>query len=290
MFQGAKVNKFNLLMFAGDSRKAGKAIRSIAFSDLRRGNCFRGFYEVKMLERVQKIIANCGVTSRRKAEELIAKGKVKVNGKSIKLGDKADVAKDTIEVEGRKIKSGKKIYLMFNKPVGCLTTLPNPKIPTNFKTIFNYLNLKERVIPVGRLDYNTSGLLLLTNDGEFANRIMHPRYNVEKTYVVTTIEAVKDKDIFMLSKGIKFEDFTSMPAKINVIEKNVIELTIHEGKKRIIRRIFKNLGYNIVMLERVAVNGLVLGNLMTGQYRELTEEEVKMLLKDNVSKIKKTGE
>jgi len=131
---------------------------------------------------------------------------------------------------------------------------------------------------------------LLTNDGEFANRIMHPRYNVEKTYVVTTIEAVKDKDIFMLSKGIKFEDFTSMPAKINVIEKNVIELTIHEGKKRIIRRIFKNLGYNIVMLERVAVNGLVLGNLMTGQYRELTEEEVKMLLKDNVSKIKKTGE
>lgn len=231
-----------------------------------------------MLERVQKIIANCGVTSRRKAEELIAAGKVKVNGKFIKLGDKADVSKDIIEVDGKKIKAGKRIYFMFNKPVGCLTTLPNAKIPNNFKTIFDYVKLKERVIPVGRLDYNTSGLLLLTNDGEFANRIMHPRYNVEKTYVVETVEMLREKDVFAISKGIKFEDFTTMPAKVNVVKDNEIELTIHEGKKRIIRRMFKKLGYGIVSLKRIAINGLVLGELEVGKYRELKDEEVKALL------------
>ncbi len=238
-----------------------------------------------MLQRVQKIIANAGLMSRRKAEEVIAAGKVKVNGSVIGLGDKADPLKDVITLDGRKVELGKRLYIMFHKPVDCLTTLSDPK---GRKTIFSYLPKNERLIPCGRLDYKTEGLLLLTNDGDWANKIMHPRYEVEKTYLVFLDKDFSKEDIVKLKKGIFLEDldFTTRPAKVRYAgffspsrskgKKDVIELTIHEGKNRIVRRMMKALGYGVKRLVRVKVGKLSLGELRPGKYRKLSKKEIDM--------------
>jgi 23S rRNA pseudouridine2605 synthase len=227
-----------------------------------------------MQERVQKILSNSGFCSRRKAEELIKAGKVKVNGKIAALGDRAS-SEDKIYVDGELVKKEKKVYLMFNKPVGCVCAREDKFL----KTIMEYIHVKERVFPVGRLDFNTSGLLLLTNDGDFANKVMHPRYEIKKTYRVVLDKAAANQDIFYIEHGVRLEDGKTSPAKVNKIKENIIEIAIHEGKKRVIRRMFKQLGYSVVRLERIRIGKLELGDLAEGKYRELSEKEIELIFR-----------
>ena len=188
------------------------------------------------MHRVQKLLSNYGYCSRRKAEELIKQGKVSVNKKVISIGDKAS-EKDDIYVDDKLVKKEKKIYLKFNKPLNCVTALKDK----NYKTIMDYIDIKERVFPIGRLDYDTTGLLLLTNDGDFANKIMHPRYEINKTYLVNIDKPIKKEDIKQIEKGIKLKDGITSPSKIKVLNPKKLEITIHEGKNRIVRRIFNKL-------------------------------------------------
>lgn len=220
------------------------------------------------MHRVQKLLSNYGYCSRRKAEELIKAGKVKVNGKTLTIGDKAS-EDDRIYVDNKLINKEKKIYLIFNKPIYCVTALKD----TQHRTIMYYIKVKERVFPIGRLDYNTSGLLLLTNDGDFANRIMHPRYEINKTYMVEVDKPLAEYSLRKLEKGVLLEDGKTSPAKVNKIEENIIELTIHEGKNKIIKRMMKELGYGVVSLERIKVGDLGLGELKPGKFRMLNEQE-----------------
>ena len=231
-----------------------------------------------MLERVQKIIANAGMCSRRRAEELIQDGKVKVNGAVITIGSKADVRKDKIIVDGREIRRTEKIYLAFNKPGDCLTTLDDPR---GRKTIFSYIKLPDRVIPVGRLDFKTEGLLLITNDGEFANKVMHPRYEVEKTYMVFLDKAFEVADIDKLKKGMGIEGIKTSPAKVRYasLDKKVIEVTIHEGRNRIVRRMMEELGYTVMRLIRTKVGTVDIGNLQPGKFRKMSYQEVRQFVR-----------
>lgn len=225
------------------------------------------------MQRVQKLLSNYGYCSRRKAEELIAAGKVKVNDKIISLGDKA-TEKDKITVEGKEVKKERKVYLMFNKPAGCVTALRDER----YKTVMDYIKIKERVFPIGRLDFNTSGLLLLTNDGDFANRLMHPRYEVNKTYLVQTDRNPTKKETLMLEQGVKLEDGQTSPAKITIVKDNLLQITIHEGRNRIIRRMLKKVGIYVKGLKKIKVGRLSLGDLAEGKYRKLSEKEIRKYL------------
>ena len=150
------------------------------------------------------------------------------------------------------------------------------------KTIMEYIDIKERVFPIGRLDFNTSGLLILTNDGDFANLIMHPRYEIKKTYYVVLTEGFYEEDAGLIENGIMLDDGKSAPAKVNIVRRNEIEITIHEGKNRIIRRIMKKLGYEIKSLQRIRIGSLDLGNLKSGCYRNLTENDKKKIFDRNL--------
>lgn len=231
-----------------------------------------------MKQRVQKIIASAGYCSRRKAEQLIQQGKVRVNGQLIAIGASADTFKDTIEIEGKRLSQPQKIYLAFNKPPDCLTTLHDPK---GRKTILAYLKFKERVIPVGRLDFKTQGLLFLTNDGDFANRVMHPRYMVEKTYMAFLDRKFAVDDIEKVKQGIELEDGKTSPAKVRYASpaQDVIEITIHEGQNRVVRRMMRHLGYNVKQLIRTKIGNVELGSIAEGKYRKLSHDEVKQFLK-----------
>lgn len=232
-----------------------------------------------VLERVQKIIANAGYCSRRKAEELIVNKKVKVNGKTITIGDKADSQKDKIHVDGRLIELARRKYIAFNKPVDCLTTISDP---SKKKTIFEYIKTRDRLIPVGRLDYKTEGLLLLTNDGEFANKVMHPRYEVVKEYEVLLDKPIDESDVDKIKRGILLEGETSKtaPAKVYVLDgrRRIIKIKIHEGRNRIIRRILAHLGYMPMRVIRTAVGPIKLGSLPRGKQRSLTGDEINYFL------------
>lgn len=235
-----------------------------------------------MLQRVQKIIANAGICSRRKAEELIEQSKVRVNGNIIKIGNKADSLRDKIVVEGRELKVSRKEYVAFNKPADCLTTLLDPK---GRKTIFEYLHFKERMIPVGRLDFKTEGLLLLTNDGDFANKVMHPRYEVDKTYRVFLDRKMEFKDLQNLREGVEIEDeqgkIKTKPVRANYASENkdVVDIIIHEGQNRIVRRMMTQLGYGVKRLIRTKVGIVELGELGIGRYRRLGYSEIRWFLK-----------
>ncbi len=226
------------------------------------------------MHRVQKLLSNYGYCSRRKGEELIKAGRVKVNEKTITIGDKA-TENDKIYVDNELINKDEKIYLIFNKPTGCVTALHD----THSKTVMEYISIKERVFPVGRLDLNTSGLLLLTNDGDFANSIMHPRYEIKKTYVVEVYKPMHESSIKKIEQGIVLEDGKTSPAKAKKLKDNILEITIHEGKNRIIRRMMEALGYNVKSLERTRVGSLQLGNLKPGQHKLLTKAEKEMIFK-----------
>jgi 23S rRNA pseudouridine2605 synthase len=229
-----------------------------------------------MQHRVQKLISNYGAMSRRNAEICIQQGRVKVNNKVIKIGDKATET-DIISIDDTPINKESRVYYMFNKPIGCVTALSDKQ----FRTIMHYIHIKERVIPVGRLDHDTSGLLILTNDGDFANSIMHPRYEIKKTYRVEVDAGISDTDLREIEKGVKLEEGKTYPATTYRIASNVVEIIIHEGKRRIIRRMFKELGYNVLSLSRIKVGNLELGDLPEGEYRPLTEEEKKKIFEKN---------
>jgi 23S rRNA pseudouridine2605 synthase len=236
-----------------------------------------------MEKRIQKILSEIGITSRRKAEKLILEGKVTVNGKIAMIGMKADPEKDYIKVDGKLItgfkKDIKKVYLMFNKPKGVVTTLFDPEGRTTIKDFLK--GVKYKVFPVGRLDYDSEGLLLLTNDGDFAHAIMHPSKKISKTYLVKVKGILGEDDIEKLRKGIKLDSSSSgmtLPAKVKRIRKGDVnswlEITIYEGKKRQIRRMFDKIGHPVLKLKRIRINGLEIGDLETGAYRYLSPEEI----------------
>jgi 23S rRNA pseudouridine2605 synthase len=226
-----------------------------------------------MEERVQKIIANSGYCSRRKAEELISKGKVRVNGRIIKLGDKADLDKDEIYVNTTLLEKSKPIYIMLNKPKHYEVTL-SAEVS---KSVLDLVRLPERIFPVGRLDKNTTGLLLLTNDGDFANKITHPRYEKEKTYFVKLDKGISERDIATIEEGIYLQD-GKIKGKIKVYHRDQLEVTIHEGKKWIIKRMFFKLGYYVKELSRTKIGNLRM-DVKIGKWRFLTNKEVQDLMK-----------
>jgi len=238
-----------------------------------------------MEERLQKILSKYGIASRRKAEDMILEGRVKVNGVIATLGMKANAGRDHIKVNGKLIRSLEpRVYLMFNKPVKCLTSMYDPE---GRPTVKDFLKReKAKVFPVGRLDYNSEGLLIMTNDGELANAVLHPKNKIPKTYLVKVDGVLEDKDILKLRKGIRLEDGLTAPAKVKKLRKTEanswIEIIIHEGRKRQIRRMLERLGHPVLRLRRIKIDGLELGKLPSGALRYLTPEEIKRL-KDIIS-------
>jgi 23S rRNA pseudouridine2605 synthase len=237
--------------------------------------------ELRMQERLQKIIAAAGITSRRAAEELIAEGRVRLNGKVVtELGTKADASKDHIKVDGKLINPKQPpTYIMLNKPVGFVTTMSDPEGRPTVQDLLK--GVKVRVYPVGRLDYNTEGLLLLTNDGDFAHLITHPKHEFPKTYLAKVKGVVDDNFLSELERGIYLDDGKTAPAKIKKVRKEAanswLEITIHEGRKRQVRRMFDRVGHSVIKLKRIRTGNLSLGDLPEGAYRFLTPIEVKGL-------------
>ena len=230
--------------------------------------------------RLQKILASSGVASRRKAEELIAAGRVTVNGRVARLGDSAVPGKDTIALDGKPLgKSEKKIYLALHKPRGFVTTLHDER---GRKCVAQLVeDVGERVYPVGRLDKDSEGLLLLTNDGEFANRVAHPTRHVAKTYRVTVRPSVTEDQLNQMSTGIVIEGRRTAPAKVRVLQQElgrvVLEIVLYEGRNREIRKMCEAPGLEVARLKRIAVGPVRLGMLPQGKYRELTKEELRAL-------------
>jgi len=235
------------------------------------------------MERLQKIIAKAGLASRREAERWIEEGRIAVNGTVItKLGSQADPFKDSIKVDGKRIKpAAGPLYYAFHKPAGIITTLNDPEHRPDLTPYLLRLGEKRRVFPVGRLDYNTTGLLILTNDGELALRLSHPRYGVGKVYRVKLSSPPTAEDFARLRQGIRLEDGMAAPAKARVVEKlktNAwVEIELHEGRKREVRRMFEALGYFVEKLVRIRVGTIELGRLPVGELRTLSLSEVQSL-------------
>lgn len=237
-----------------------------------------------MEERLQKYLANNGIAARRKCEEYILDGRVKVNGKIVtELGTKIDPEIDSIEFDGKKVKKLENhVYILLNKPIGYVTTV---KDQFDRPTVLDLVKVKEKVLPVGRLDMYTSGALLLTNDGEFINKITHPKNEVEKTYTVTVKGIVNQEDVQKLENGVEIEDYISGKAKVKILktdeEKNFsrVQITIHEGKNREVRKMCEAIGRKVLALHRRKIANLDVKKLKIGQWRYLTDNEVKELLK-----------
>lgn len=232
------------------------------------------------MERLQKFIANSGYCSRRKAEELITLGKVGVNGKIIKeLGTKVD-NKDIITVEGKKLNTERKEYYLLNKPRNVISTVSDDK---DRECVVDLINTRARIYPVGRLDYDTTGLLLLTNDGELASVLMHPSNEVVKTYAAK-LEGILDMEsYFKIKKGILIDGVKIVPKRLKIKSKDeakntcIVEISIVEGLNHIVKNIFKSVGYEVKKLKRETYGFLYLGNLKSGEYRTLTIEEIDKL-------------
>jgi 23S rRNA pseudouridine2605 synthase len=230
------------------------------------------------LERVQKIMSNAGYCSRRKAEELIAEGKVMVNSVKIKLGDKADPSKDTILISGKPLIIEQRKYYAFYKPDHILTTLHDP---FGKPTIAEYISaLPVRVFPVGRLDYDAEGLLILTNDGDFANRLMHPRYETSKTYQAELRDRIRDNEFAKLRGIVHLDDGDVKIESAKRINESTIEITIHEGRHKIVKRIFKDLGFYVKRLKRTQVGTIRLDKMKPGEMKEIPEYVIKEIMND----------
>ena len=227
-----------------------------------------------MLERVQKFLSSAGVASRRQAEEFIKSGQVQINGRKAKLGDKVDPKHDEVKVYGKLIKpAAEKIYLALNKPKGVVVSKNDPR---HRKTVFDLLpqDLRPKVWNVGRLDFDTEGLLILTNDGELTQALAHPKYEHDKEYEVVVQEEANDEQLERLRQGVDIATGTTWPAKVKT-RGGKIYITIHGGKKRQIRRMFDAVGLTVMNLKRIRINKLVLPqNLQPGAYREISKEDV----------------
>lgn len=229
-----------------------------------------------MKQRLQKLLAAAGVASRRKSEELITAGRVRVNGEIASLGDSADPVADEITLDGKAIRTERKRYLLLNKPPGYVTTLSDPE---GRPTVMDMVKIRERVYPVGRLDVDTSGLLLLTNDGMFSHRVAHPRFEVDKVYVADLSVPLSDAGKVKLEQGVELEDGMSRSAKVEFPGRgrSKVRITVHEGKKRIVRRMLEAVGSPVDALERVRLGPLSLDGVKQGQWRDLSGAEVDAL-------------
>lgn len=230
--------------------------------------------------RLQKYLSQCAVASRRKSEELILAGKVKVNGKVAGLGDKIDPKRDTVTVSGKKIVSSKRhYYIMLHKPRGFITTMEDEM---GRKCVAQLVkDVGARVYPVGRLDKDSEGLLIMTNDGDFANHLTHPSKHVPKTYRVTVRPSVSEEQLLAFNEGIEIDGRKTAPADAHIIDKSenrvVLEIVLHEGRNRQIRRMCEELGLEVARLKRTHIGSIKLGMLPQGKWRELTEDEVHRL-------------
>lgn len=236
-----------------------------------------------MEERLQKYLAECGVASRRKCEEYILQGKVKVNNKIItELGTKINPEKDKVTFERKEVKKeNKKVYILLNKPIGYVTTAEEQ---FGRDKVLDLVKVKERIVPVGRLDMYTSGALILTNDGEFVYKVTHPKHEITKTYTVTIHGIITKQEVEQLSNGVKIDDYITKPAKVKILktdeEKNIsrIEITIHEGKNRQVRKMCEAISKKVIALRRSKIGNIGVKDLKLGQWRYLKENEVKQLI------------
>ena len=236
-----------------------------------------------MEERLQKFMASCGIASRRKCEELILLGKVKVNGNIIEeLGFKVNPFEDIVEYDGRVItKEERKVYIMLNKPEDVITSVKDEK---DRKTVIDIVKVNERIFPIGRLDYDSSGLILLTNDGELYNKIIHPRVELDKKYVAVVKGEVSLDDKEKFESGIDIGGYITAPAKLKMLEYShrkdlsTIEVCLHEGKNRQIRKMCSAINHEVMSLKRVSIGNIRLGQLKKGEYRYLNDEEMKYLM------------
>jgi 23S rRNA pseudouridine2605 synthase len=230
-----------------------------------------------LLTRLQKYLADCGICSRRKAEDLIAQGRVLVNGQPALIGCQINPETDKIILDGNPVKKPPtRVWLMLHKPEGYITSA---KDQFNRKTVLDLLSgIHERVFPVGRLDYDTTGLLLLTNDGELSNKLTHPKYNVEKVYYATVAGKPSAEAMFALQNGVIVDGRKTRRARVGVIEEKngsfVLEIAIAEGRNRIVRKMCSAVGHEVIALKRVSFGGLRLGELEKGKYRYLTRQEI----------------
>lgn len=234
-----------------------------------------------MAERLQKVMSEFGVASRRKCEEMIARGKVKVNGCLItEPGCKVDKEKDIIEVDGKIVRSPEtKLYILLNKPTGYITSV---KDQFGRPTVLDLLKgVSVRVFPIGRLDYDTEGLIILTNDGELTYRITHPKHNIDKTYRALVRGRVGQEDIMAFDNGIAIENYMTSPARLEIIREikgnSMVDITIHEGKNRQVRKMCSTIGHEVIRLKRIKIGDIGLGSLQTGQWRYLTKSEINYL-------------
>ena len=239
------------------------------------------------VERVQKVIAASGYCSRRKAEELIKKGLVYINGDQASLGDKVS-GNDYIEVEGNAINEKQdKVYYLLNKPRGVITSTTDDK---GRKTVVDIIDTNTRIYPVGRLDYDTTGLLILTNDGELANLLTHPKNNIDKVYIAKIEGLITKGNLRTLENGVVIDGRKTSKSKAKILRADkktnttVVELTIHEGRNHQVKNMFKALGYNVIKLKRERISFLTVDGLSSGDYRQLSIHEVKKLYNEALNK------
>ena len=229
--------------------------------------------------RLQKYLADCGIASRRKCEQYIQQGKVQVNGKVVtELGTKINPKKVQVKFENREITENRKmVYILLNKPIGYVTTVDDQ---FNRDTVLDLVKVKERIVPVGRLDMYTSGALILTNDGDFVYKVTHPKHEIEKTYTVTLKGIIQNDEVEKLRKGVQIEDYTTKPAKVKILkivqEKNIsrLEIIIHEGKNRQVRKMCEAVGKKVLALHRSKIGKIGVKDLKLGEWRYLTKKEI----------------
>ena len=236
-----------------------------------------------MEERLQKYLAQCGVASRRKCEELILQGRVQINGVTVtELGTKINPEKDKIKFDGKDVKQSQKlVYILLNKPIGYVTTADDQ---FGRDTVLDLVKVKERIVPVGRLDMYTSGALILTNDGDFVYQVTHPKHEIEKTYTVTIKGIVRNDEVEQLRSGVKIDNYITKPARVKILktdtEKDIsrLEITIHEGKNRQVRKMCEAVGRKVLALHRSKIGNLGVKDLELGKWRYLNSKEVKGIL------------
>jgi 23S rRNA pseudouridine2605 synthase len=230
-----------------------------------------------MKQRLHKILASAGIASLRKSEQMISEGRIKVNGQTAKIGDFADLNTDDIVADGNQVSAEQKRYLMLNKPTGYVTTVTDPY---ERPTVMDLVEVRERIYPIGRLDVDTEGLLLLTNDGDFSQKMAHPSFEIEKTYLAELANTLTEESQALLERGIMLDDGPTAPAKIKIVSnrRRKVEITIHEGRNRIVRRMFESVEAPVIRLRRIGFGTVGLDDMPKRAVRELTGREVASLM------------